>query len=61
MIIAYLISKYSKTVLRGGQYYGKVTQSHNVLPGDLYANKQISKLRMIYPNANESTVVDSYL
>ena len=27
----------------------------------LYANKQISKLRMVNPNANELTVVDIYL
>ena len=55
--------KYFRTVLRRGQYYGKVIQSHNVLPGNLslYANKQISKLRMINSNANELTVVDSYL
>ena len=66
MIIAHLIRvfrKYSKTVLRRGQYYGKVKQSHNVLPGNLllYANKQVPKLRMVNPNANELTVVDSYL
>ena len=66
MLIAYLIRvfrKYSKTVLRRGQYYEKVIQSHNVLPGNLsvHANKQISKLHKVNPNANELTVVDSYL
>ena len=55
--------KYFRTVLRRDQYYGKVIQSHNVLPGNLslYANKQISKLRMTNSNANELTVVESYL
>ena len=50
-------------MLRRGQYYRKVIQSHNVLPGNLslYANKQISELRMVNPYANELTVVDSYL
>ena len=66
IIIAYLIRvfrDYSKTVLRRGQYYGKVIQSQHVLPRNLslYPNKQICKLRMVNPNANELTVVDSYL
>ena len=52
MIIAYLIRvfrKYSKTVLRKGQYYRKVLQSHNVLPGNLSMYATISFPESTFP------------